>query len=476
MIKRNSFVMVAAVGVRAVIGALAGMGLSLLLSALIGKPIPVVVYLVVVLSLAVRLAFVVTEWRTTTYEVRETELIFKTGRVQSSSVHVPWSSVRGVYVEAPWLLRAFGRSELTLAHGAGESSDVHFKALSPTAVSELRNAIDGLTKASEQEVEFFDDTSGFKDARTALYSLAHTRWYVVIPVLFALLGILSQFLQSDIIQAAIYVWDSVVSLPTQATVLIFFGIAVLAIFSGFGVRIIEMANFRVWQTDSLVETRQGLASTKVRAINSSDITLVEVQQPFLLRIAQGSSVLVSGGSGQGEPQLVLSPFSSKEDATALTCSVFSEYQKGAVLAESKLIGRILAVVPWVFALAAAQIVIGAVWSLLIFSALTLFVFFWVARTSAQVLLTPSGVVEIRKGLFQRRRFIFRTSSILHYSSVEGPLGRWIPSNKIHLTIAERGTREITVRAVRLRDLRASLSALSTDRTVGTYRFSRAPKV
>lgn len=472
MIKRNSFVMVAAVGVRAVVGALAGTGLSLLVSALVAKPIPLVIYMVLLIGLAVRLAFVVTEWRTTTYEVLETELIFRTGRVQSSEVHVPWSSVRGFYVEAPWLLRIFGRSELRLSLGVGQSSDVHFKALSPTAISELRHVIDVTSDSSSQAIEFFDDTSGFNDTHVTLYSLAHARWYVITPVLIALLGIVSQFLQSDIIQAAIYVWDFITSLPSRTTALIVTGVVALAVLSGFVVRIIEMANFRVRQTDSSIETRQGLASTKVRTINSSDITLVQVQRPILLRLARGGSVLVSGGSGEGDPPLVLSPFASKEDAVASIRSVFPGYQEGAVLAESKLFGRILAATPWIIGLVAAHITLSTCWSLGALAALMLLVFLWLARTSAQVSLTSGGVVEIQQGMFRRRRFVFRTSSILHHSSVEGLLGRWVPSNKIHLSVADRGTRDITVRAIPFRDLEKMLCALSSDRDVGTYHFSR----
>lgn len=468
--------MVAIVGVRALLGGILGTGISLLVSALVGKSVPLVVYVILIVGFVVRLVFAVAEWRTTTYQPLESELVYQSGYVSSSSLQVPWSSVRGVYVETPWLLRLFGRSELRIAHGAGQTNDIHFRALSPSAIAELRTRIESARETGAHDVDFFDDTEEFTGAEIWLYAFTHSRWYVVFPLAIAVIGLLSQFLDRDIVQTSLFLWERLTRLPVEMIVIVLAVAGLLAIVAGFVSRVVEMSNFRVRHTDDLVETRQGLLSTRTRTINSSDVTLLDVQQPVLFRLARRSIVRVSGGSGEGDPQHFLSPHATALEASSAIESVFPNHQQGTLLARSRLFGVLAVGAIWIGVIIVVPSLIGASWSVVAGSALVFVVVLWIVRAPSQFFLTPDGTVEVRRGVLFRRRLLFRASSILHFESVVSPVGRWLPASRVKITIADRGTRDISVRAVPLVELHALVQALAQLNDVGTYRYSRIPDV
>lgn len=476
MTKRNSRVMVAIVGVRALLGGILGVGISLLISALLGRPVPLVVFLILIVGFVVRLVFAVAEWRTTTYQLLESELVYRSGYVSSSSLQVPWSSVRGVYVETPWLLRLFGRSELRVAHGAGQTSDVHFKALSPATISELRTHIESTSAAGAQDVKFLDDTEDFTSAKIWLYAVTHSRWYVIFPLALAAIALLAQFWERDVVQTSISLWAWLTQLPVEMMIVALAGMCLLALVAGFISRVVEMSNFRVRQTDELIETRQGLLSTRTRTINCADITLLDLQQPVLFRMARRSIVRVSGGSGEGDPQNFLSPHAEAQEAASAIRSIFRNHREGTLLARSSLFGVLAIGTLWIGLIVVVQSLIGATWSVLAGSALIVVIALWIVRAPSQVFLSPDGVVEIHRGILFRRRLLFRASSILYYESAISPVGRWLPANRVKITIADRGTRDISMRAVPLVDLRALVQALTHLKGVGTYRYSRIPDV
>lgn len=474
MVKRNSFVMVTTVGVRAIIGGILGIGISLLVSALVGKPVPLAIYLVLALGFMVRLTLAVVEWRNTTYRFLESELVYRSGLLSSSTLQVPWSSVRGVSVETPWLLRVFGRSELRIAHGAGQASDVHFKALSPVAVAELRAEIESTREKGSRDVEFFDDTEEFAGAKISLYALTHSQWYVVFPLFLAATGILSQFLDRDIVQTFIYIWGWLSQLPAEMSIILLVGACLLAILGGFISRSIEMANFRVRQTKDLIETRQGLLSTRIRTISTADITLIDAQQPLFFRAVRRVIVRVSGGSGDGDPQNFLSPQATEDEAATAIRSIFGSYRTGALLARSSLLVLLIFGAFWIALVALLNSLIGTFWSAAVAVFLVIVIVRWAIRSPSTVFLSSDGIVEIRRGIASRRQLVFRTSSILHYESVVSPVGGWFPTNRIKITIADRGTRDISVRALRRAEMNGLLQELSRRDDVGTYRYSRVP--
>lgn len=475
-VKRNSRVMVAIVGVRALLGGILGTGISLLISALVGKPVPLVVYVILIVGFVVRLVFAVAEWRTTTYQPLESELVYESGYVSSSSLQVPWSSVRGVYVETPWLLRLFGRSELRITHGAGQTSDVLFRALSPAAIAELRIHVESASGKGAQDVDFFDDMEESTGAEIWLYALTHSRWYVVFPLAIAAIGLLSQLSERDIIQTSLFLWERLTLLPVEMIVIVLVGACLLAILAGFVSRVVEMSNFRVRQADDLVETRQGLLSTRIRTIHRSDITLLDLQQPVLFRLVRRSIVRVSGGSGEGDPQHILSPHATALEASSAIESVFPNHRQGTRLARSRLFGVLAVGAIWSAVIILAQSLIGASWSVVTGSALIAVIALWIMRARSQFFLSPDGVVEIRRGVLSRRQLLFRASSILYFESVVSPVGRWLPANKVKITITDRGTRDISMRAVPLVELRALVQAIAQRSDVGTYRYSRIPDV
>ncbi len=476
MVRRNSRVMIAIVGVRALLGGIVGTAVSLLISALVGKPVPLVVYLILLVGFVVRLVFAVAEWRSTTYQPLESELTYRSGYVSSSSLQVPWSSVRGVYVETPWLLRLFGRSELRVAHGTGQANDIHFRALAPAAIAELRTHIESSREAGARDVDFFDDTEEFTGAEIWLYAFTHSRWYVIFPLAIAAIGLLSQFLERDIIQTSLFLWERLIRLPVAMMVVALAGTCALAIATGVISRMVEMSNFRIRRTAELIETRQGLLSTRTRTIDCADITLLDLQQPVLFRLAHRSIVRVSGGSGEGDPQNFLSPHATAREATSAIQSVFPNHRQGTLIARSRLFGVIAIGAIWIGAIIIVQSLIGAAWSVVAGTALIIVIALWSVRAPSRFFLSPDGVVEIHRGILFRRRLLFRASSILHYESVVSPVGRWLPANTMKVTVADRGTREISMRAVPLRELRALVQALTQLKSVGTYRYSRIPDV
>lgn len=474
MVKRNSLVMVTTVGVRAIIGGILGVGISLLVSALVAKPVPLAIYLVVALGFMVRLTLAVVEWRNTTYQFLESELVYRSGLASSSTLQVPWSSVRGVSVETPWLLRLFGRSEVRIAHGAGQASDVHFKALSPLAVAELRSKIESTRENGARGVEFFDDTEEFTGAKISLYALTHSQWYVVFPLLLAAIGVLSQFLDRDIIQTFTYIWGWLSRLPVEMSMILLAGTCLLAILGGFVSRTIEMANFRVRQTKDLIETRQGLLSTRIRTISTADITLIDAQQPLFFRAVRRVIVRVSGGSGDGDPQNLLSPQATNEGVAAAIRSIFGDYRTGALMARSRFLVLLILGVFWIALITVLHSLIGTFWSAAVAAFLAVVILRWAIRAPSTIFLSSDGIMEIRRGIASRRQLVFRTSSILHYESIVSPVGRWFPTNRIKITIADRGTRDILVRAVRLAEMNGLLQELSRRDDVGAYRYSRVP--
>ncbi|WP_447947742.1 PH domain-containing protein [Microbacterium maritypicum] len=476
MVERNSRVMVAIVCVRALLGGTLGLAVALLISALVGKAVPLAVYLILIVGFVVRLALAVAEWRTTTYQLLESELVYRSGYVNSSSLQVPWSSVRGVHVETPWLLRLFGRSELRVAHGAGETSDVHFKALSPAAIAELRTRIESTQTVGALDVRFSDDTEDFTRAGIWLYAFTHSRWYVIFPLAIAAIGLLSQFLERDIIQTSFHLWQWLTQLPVEMLIVVLAGMCALATATGVVSRLVEMSNFRIRQTEELIETRQGLLSTRTRTINAADITLLDLHQPLLFRLARRSIVRVSGGSGEGDPPNFVSPHATAQEATSAIRSVFRGHDEGTLLARSRISGLLTIGGLWIGVIILIQSLIGTAWSVAAGATLIAIVAFWIVRAPTRLFLSRDGVVEIRRGVLFRRRFLFRASSILYYESVVSPVGRWLPANKLKITIADRGTRDISVRAVPLAELHVAVQALAGLDQVGTYRYSRIPEV
>lgn len=472
MSRRNSFALVAVVSVRAVVGGLAGLAISLVVSTVVGTPIPFVIYAIVAVGFAVRLAFAVAEWRTTTYELLDTELIYRTGRLQSSSLHIPWHSVRGIYVESPWLLRLFGRSEVRLSHGAGQSSDVYFASLSAPAVAELRTAIEDASRGQSHAVEIVDDASAFSVKKVGLYSLVHARWYVIIPVVLAALGILAQFLRFDMIETSLFVWHWLLALPADTLAFAVIAMIGFSIAAGCAATSIEMANFRVRRTEGVLESRQGLISTRVNSINTRDITLVETQQPLVYRVVRNVTLLVSGGSGEGDRQFLLSPREASDEARRLMSQLFPELGEGVTLAKSKWIGALTVASLWILTSILAHLWINTTWSLIILLAVLFAILVWTVRSPSRLSISTEGIVEVRRGWIFRRAFVFRASSILHYESVIAPSGHLLPVNRVRLTVADRGTRDISIRSITASDVSATLDALERIGTIGRFRYSR----
>lgn len=249
MFERNSRAMVGTVAVRSLLSATLGVGTTLAIGALVDRPVPFAVYAIVILAFTVRLILVTTEWWSTRYEIHNAELEYRSGRLNSTSLHIPWSSVRGMHVEAPWLLRVWRRSEVRIMHGAGRASEIHLKALSASKVAKLRTSIES---GRVEGLESSQGTSEFRYVRTSLYCFAHAQWYFIFPLLVAILGLLSRLLQKDLLQTSTYTWERLVAMQTSVIVLSILGVLCATLTIGYISKSAQMTNFRVRHTSDLI--------------------------------------------------------------------------------------------------------------------------------------------------------------------------------------------------------------------------------
>lgn len=462
--------MVGTVAARSLLSATLGVGITLAIGALVDKPVPFAVYAILILAFTVRLILVTTEWWTTRYEIHNVELEYRSGRLNSTSLHIPWSSVRGMHVEAPWLLRLWRRSEVRIMHGAGRASEIHLKALSASKVAELRTSIES---GRGEGLESSQETSEFRYAKTSLYCFAHAQWYFIFPLLVAILGLLSRLLQKDLLQTSTYVWERLVAMQTSVIVLSTLGVLCVALTIGYISKSAQMAKFRVRHTSDLIETRQGLISTRTRTIKTSDVTVVEVQRPLVFRMMRRSIVLVSGGSGDGQTPYFLSLDSTRRETSALVRSVFSDYRRTKNLGASSPVGLIMVSMPWIAVAVLSHALFRNAWTLSAVFITGALVVLWAVRIRSRFLLGPQDLIEIQLGLKVHKRLIFRASSILHYESVTSVFGRWTPTNRVRLTIADRGVREISIRGLSGIDLREIHRTLAQLPHVGSYQYARA---